>query len=176
MKTIDIPGGSASLREQEDLKVRHEQLVEGALVGAASAIIKLQSAAGDEAGVDISSINVVKLGLDRKEIAAVYELQDAKVVASLASWTLPEPIPTMDTIGDLDPALYRELTFAVRDLGTEPGVDFSGNNPTTPGFADSPTQPSDASVSVSRDEKESESTPTSPVSGESIVTGEPSPA
>ena len=170
MKTITIPGGTVSLREQSELKVRHEQLVESAVVAAAGALSKLPD---DQEQLETTDITT--MGLTRQEASALFELQDAKIVVALDSWTRSESLPTMDTIGDLEPDVYKALAEAVRDLGNDatPRVDFSPTNPRAPGFDQSPTSPSDGSAAVSRADQVSPSTGTSADTGESTDTVHP---
>ena len=43
MKTVEIPGGNAQLREKHEIKVRHRLLIEAASEGEAVALKKLTS-------------------------------------------------------------------------------------------------------------------------------------
>jgi hypothetical protein len=144
MKTVKIPGGEATLREKPDVKVRHRRLVEAAAIEAAPVLAKLP---GDEATREaMTETEVLALGVSRKEAHSLFELQDATIVALLASWTLPGDLPDMDTIGDLDPELYDALSKASGGLGADiTGETFEPPNPGSPGFDESPTVPSASS-------------------------------
>ena len=167
MKTVDIPGGKATLREEAEVKVRHKRIVEAAAVAAATALSKLP---GDRESLE--AVKLDELQLTAAEATVLFELQDATIVAALADWTLPDPIPTLDTIGDLDSELYERLAEQTRDLGTAAAtdVDFSPPDPSSPGFQASPTPPSDASVTVLRADQAPVSDETLPTSGPSTST------
>jgi len=172
MKTIEIPDGSAELREKPDIKVRHRRLIEAAGVAAMPGLAKLPSTRDE-----LENLDVAKVGsLTRTEADSLFTLQDATIIAALASWTLPKPLPTMDTVGDLDPELYDALANATRELGTSvaTGVDFDPPDPRSEGFASSPTQPSTASDGDLRANQGSESTETLPTDTPSTATVESS--
>ena len=171
MKTVEIPGGVAHLREDHEIRTRDKRLVEVAAIVAAYPIEKL--AEQMEAG----PVSVVTLRLDADEATALYKVRDAGIVASIVSWTLDDPIPTMDTIGDLDPDLYKALDEAVKALGATvaAGVDFDPPDPTSPGFAESPTVPSADSEGDSKADSESDSTQQQPSDGTSTSIAASSP-
>lgn len=148
MKTVEIPGGNAQLREKTEIKVRHRRLVESASVGAAVALSKLPS---DPAELEAATLADLRLTTD--EADGLFKLQDATIVAALDSWTLPDPIPTLTTVGDLAPDVYDALAEASRELGTAIATeDFDPPAPTDPALEESPTSPSDDSAVVLRDE------------------------
>lgn len=173
MKTVIIPGGTVHLREQADLSVRHRRLIEAAAVGAAPALIKLP----DDPEI-LESTPITELGLSRSEAEALFELQDATIIATIDSWSRAEPIPTMDTIGDLDTDTYEELAKATRGLGDiiTNEVSFEPGDPKAPGFEVRPTSPSDGSGAVLREDQASESTEAPEPTGTSTSSGLPSPA
>ena len=151
MRTITIPGGTALLREREEIKVRHRRLIEAASVAAASAVSKLPQ---DNTNLDM--VQIASLDLTAAEANSLFALQDATIIATLESWTLPDPIPTLDTIGDLDPGLYDAVAEATREEGQQIAakVDFEPADPTAPGFDATPTEPSAASDSGLRADTE----------------------
>jgi hypothetical protein len=171
MKTVEIPGGNAQLREKHEIKVRHRRLVESASVGAAVALSKLPS---DEA--ELEAATLADLGLTTDEADGLFKLQDATIVAALDSWTLPDPIPTLATVGDLDPDVYDALAEATRELGTAIATEesFDPPAPTLPGFEESPTSAFDDSVVVSKAAPERASTETPQTTTTSGATDESS--
>lgn len=140
-KIIEIPGGTAELREPSELRVRDRRLIETAALAAASVIAKLPDSSDAEA---LAKTKLSDLNLDRHEANALMELQDATIVAFVV-----EPKLTMDTIGDLTPEVYDALTQATRSLGADVarGVDFSPNPDKS-----TPTGPSSDSDGSLRDE------------------------
>ena len=172
MRTVSITGGMAHLREKEEIRVRHRRLLQAAYMGAISGFSKL------EKGSELETLNMAELGLTKGEALAMAEVQDAAIVASLAGWSLDRPIPTLDTIGDLDMAVYDELAEATKGLANEivTGTDFAPPDPSSAGFEGSPTVPSAASNSGLGAEQESSSTSAPSSSGMSTSTVEGSPA
>lgn len=155
MKTVPIPGGTADLREQNEIKVRHRRLVESASAGAAVALAKLPS---DQA--ELEAATLADLDLTEVEADNLFRLQDATIVAALDSWTLPDPIPTLATVGDLTPEVFDALAEATRDLGTviASKEDFEPTNPNSPEFKETPTPPSSDSAEPLRADPEPAST------------------
>lgn len=171
MKTVAIPGGQARFREKPEIKVRHRRMVEAAAIAAAPALSKLP---GD---VDsLETLNMSELGLSRSEAQSLYDLQETTIVASLIDWTLPEPTPDEETIGDLDPKLYDALAQATREIGVAivDEVDFEPSDPKTPGFESTPTAPSAGFAADLRADRALALTDTSPSSGPSTNSAEPS--
>jgi len=155
MQTIEIPGGTVELRGTAELKVRHRRLIEAAAIAAGAALPKLPTSLEELESLDISTLD-----LSVEETNTLFALQDATIVAAVASWTLPEPLPTLETVGDLDTDVYDALAEATRDMGaaTATGVDFEPSDPSSPGFEGTPTSPSGGSAAVSRADQESSST------------------
>jgi hypothetical protein len=171
MRTIDIPGGTATLRDIEDIRQRDKRLVLSASIAAVGALVKI----GEQEDAETS--DMTSLGLTLAEAESFADLQYAVVIAELAAWSIPEPLPTLQTIGDLKPAVYDALEEATqKDLNAILGVaDFSPSDPTKPGFSETPTLPSGDSAVVSRANKESESTDTSTSFGQSTDSDPSSP-
>ena len=101
MQTIKLNDDqSVTLRELEDLTVRHKRVVESAAIAAGTALMKLAPYEDD-----LTNVPIAELGLSEQEAQSLYHFQDATIVASLESWTLGIPLPTMETIEDLKPEL-----------------------------------------------------------------------
>lgn len=120
---VELPNGyTAYLRDPADLKERHKRLIRTAMVPLAEVfaavpeeLAKAASGTGPEAeGARAQAQRIVTRGIKtRQQAAAMNEVDDAVVVASLSRWTLPDELPTMDTIQDLDPEVYTALLKAV---------------------------------------------------------------
>lgn len=171
MKTVNIPGGTAALREKADIKVRHRQLVEAAYIPASTAMMKLPGDLKELENFDLSASDIT-----RTEAQALFDLQSATIVAALESWTLPGPIPTMDTVGDLDQDVYDALSEATASLATEVVLpdSFDPTDPSKPGFTETPTTPSGGSVVALRADQEPQSTASSINDTTSTATAAPS--
>lgn len=178
MRTVKIPGApgeaeadwsaTAELRESSEIKVRHRRLIEVAGVAAAKPMAKIQGQ--QQEGKPVQDLDMAALDLDAGEAGRVMALQDAVIAATIAAWSRPEPLPTIETVGDMDPDVYDALAQATREQGAEiaAAVDFEPN-PDRPGFEQSPTQPSASSEEPSA-EGTSESPETPPNGGESTAT------
>ena len=155
-KLITIPGGTARLREPHELRQRHRRMVELAAMAAAHVIAKLPEGADETTKLsDIPALSIA-------DAEAITNLQDVTILAVLESWSRPDPLPTLETLGDLDVDTYDALAAAAKDL-KDVRVDFSPSPE-----PDSPTQGSNDSNGRSADEM-SMSTLTSPDSTESSV-------
>lgn len=171
MRTVEIPGGTARLREKGELRVRDRRLIEAATLAASGAYSKLESSTGGMKDPD----ELLQAGISRSDWEVLKEVQDAKIVAALVDWTLPVPLPNMGTIGDLeDEEVWAALAAATK--GTDKaGADFSPSDPNDPEFKDSPTPRSDAFEGGSSADRESPSTDSKSSTGMSTDTGSPSP-
>jgi hypothetical protein len=172
MKVVEIEGGSATLRERADVKVRQRQMLEAASVVAAPAIDKIPKLPGKPGQIDWEALD--RAGLTFEEMQTLLQLQNAAIVALLASWTFPEPLPqTLDDVLDLPAERYDQLSEAVRGLGAAiitGETSFEPGDPRAPGFTETPTSPSQGSGERSRATPESASTDEQPSAGESIPT------
>lgn len=129
MREVEIPGGTAMLRDREDMKMRHRRMIEIASITASPAVAKSRVAlARDEHGdvllddkgnptIDPEKANRVEY--TPGEAAAMLEAQDAVIIASLSSWTLELPLPTLDTLGDVPLDVYDALSQATRVQGAD---------------------------------------------------------
>jgi TATA-binding protein-associated factor Taf7 len=151
-RTIDIPGGTAVLRDRQDeIRVREQRIIDTALVPALPAFSKARDRKAWETDGDV----VRSSKLTRQESVALMEFQDAQVIALLQSWSLPRELPDIDTIQDLDPLLYAALLDATRviqsttDVFKRPDVNPESLSPAE----ESPTDPSGDSDKSSREEK-----------------------
>jgi hypothetical protein len=158
--TVEIPGGTAVLREPAELKVKHRRLIETTAMAASAVIAKLPADATDQTAF-------ADLSLTRSEATALMEMQDATIVALLDSWTLPQPLPNLDTVGELDTAVYDALAQATRSLGAEvaQGVSFTPSEDPA-----SPTSGATDSDGSSKAEVAPMSTQPQPSGGESTST------
>ncbi len=170
MKTVDIPGGTAVLREKQDIKVRQRQLVEAAYIPASAAMAKLPGNIEELKDFDLS-----KSDITISEAQTLFDLQSATIVAALASWTLDAPLPTMETVGDLDQDVYDELGAATASLGNEivAPESFEPTDPRSPEFKATPTTPSSGSTVALRADQVPVSTDAPTSATQSTATAEP---
>lgn len=133
MRTVDIPGGTATFREAEELRARDSDLIEAAAYAAQPALSKMPLEAiqpvdgepeADAAGRLAEAVKDVTFSMD--EWLLITQLRRATVVATLESWTLDRPLPTMQTVGDLPRDLMAALDAAIGGVPAQ--TDFS---PTT---------------------------------------------
>jgi len=180
--TVDIPGGTAVLREASEMRGRDRNLIKAAAMAASSAIqkmgaemerLKAEGKTDEEATAGLSTVDI---SLTKEESLGLIELREATIVASLLSWSRDEPLPTSATIGDLPADLYDALDAAIGGaaLGLNAGTeDFS---PTPKMDEEVPTGSSGSSDGPSKADPESMSTPTLPTAGESTATESSTPA
>jgi hypothetical protein len=174
MRVVEIPGGTASLREAHEIRQRDRRRVVSAGLAAAGALAKITEQ--NRTRGELETLDVSALGLTFEEAEAFQLLQKATIVASVAAWSRPEPVPTWDTVEDLPANVYTALEIVTAEnVGPVlEGVSFSPPDPNSPGFEESPTPPSDGSDPVSRADQESESIPTQPTVGTSTGSDSPS--
>lgn len=179
--SFPIPGGEATFRDK--LKVRQRNLIEdaqGALMALVSKIPPeiLSAAAGDE----LPAGTVVQLTAeDGRELRRLQrEVTEARLIAYLESWTLPRPLPTMETLGDEDEDVYDALMDAVDrlELAKRPtSVDFTETpigTPRNPVESPTPGSESSATPSTAGSDPAGPSTPPSLPAGVPTSTGAPS--
>lgn len=133
MTTVQLPGGhTAELRDKVTVGGRELLREEGASV--------FQQISARWPGVkEIDQIPLTEF--DGPVLKAFHRFNRAAVVALVASWSLPTPKPTMETISDMDPDVYDVLAEAVapRALKAMFGENF---DPRTAADPSSPTVPS----------------------------------
>lgn len=170
--TVQIPGGFAVLRDKL-VRERDYRLLETAVIAAGPAMAKT---AGTE-GLTPEEAAKAVLGtpITRQDAAAMLEVRDAAIVAFLESWSLTLPLPTMDTLGDLDRevvvALGEHMKARLEQHFASMGTGFSAQPP-----GESPTGGSASSGTPSKDGQEPSPTPTLSPSGESTPTEAATPA
>jgi len=179
MRTVEVPGGQAILREQADLRGRDRRCIVAATAAAAPAIAKLPddpARADGETEADWAARREAQLAevrLTRQEAEALLDLKEAAAVALLASWTLEQPLPTLETIGDLPADLYDAL---VDSVGGAPSATLSAAFAPSPPGSDTPFGDSASSNGRSPDGPPSLPTPRRRNAGGSIATADSIPA
>lgn len=145
MSVIRIPNGTATIRDQL-VSERHFRILEVVYMTAQPAISKLQYALslfamnklGFEEGATLNKKQIATLdstitsltdeertqalgrvAFTSSEAMMMYEIQDATIVAFLEHWSRKDPLPTLDTIHNLDRETWKVLAEATRDLGTK---------------------------------------------------------
>ena len=114
MREVQIPGGTAQLRDRrEEIKVRQQRVLDLAWDPAVPVINKVVKARSEWEG-DSDKFRLTSL--TRQESVLLMDWQDAMIVAVLASWTLPDPLPDVDTVQDLDQDLYNALLEPTREI------------------------------------------------------------
>jgi hypothetical protein len=120
--TFDVPGGTATFRDPEDLTERGRRLVMTTIMPLQSLARKVpqalrEAAEGKGPAAEEAKLEIERLGREtavtRQEAAASMEIRDAVIVALLQSWTLDEPLPTIDNLLDLPGPLFRVLSKQV---------------------------------------------------------------
>lgn len=161
MMIVKIPGGEATLRDKI-VSERHHRQLERAGMKVAPVLKKLQPIVGDIEGqstaetadatdtaLALAALSDDMPTLNDTELDLLYELQDTIIILFLESWTLPKPIPTLETIQDLDRETYTALSEATKTLGAEVMTqtpDFSPTpDKTTPDGKVNPTGSSNTS-------------------------------
>jgi len=169
MRTVEIPGGTAQLRDtREEIKIRQQRILDIVILPAIPAFEKVR-AARDQFIAEGGKLDdweklagTVKLStLTRADSAAMMEYQDAQMIAVLHSWTLAQTLPTIDTIQDLDPDVYGALLTATRLLQNTTDV-FDRDNMDPSPAEESPTGGSADSEPDSKSSKSAKSKATVP--------------
>lgn len=84
--------------------------------------------------------SVQSLGLTEDQADAIFRMQEATVVAFLAGWSRPDPVPTLATIGDLPGGTFDELAELTAKRGASLVLD------TSPSLEVDPARPSGSSA------------------------------
>lgn len=106
MPTVQIPGGTAVLRDASQLKVKHRrpiQVLVGSLGPARAEQMQRVIAEDGVRGLD-------RLGLSPREYELIFLMNEATLYAVLESWTIEDPFPqSAEDIGDMRGDLYDAL-------------------------------------------------------------------
>ena len=142
MRREDLPGGQwVEVRSPEEITTRGRRGIQAIAAGMASALPKLKDATADT--------DMATLGFTEEEMDSVMRLQEATIVAFLAAWSLPDPVPTLASVGDLPATLYDALSVATAQGGAllaALSLDVSPGTGEADGVPD-PKEPSGGSVS-----------------------------
>lgn len=142
MRDVVLPtGATATFRSSNEILGRGKKVIIAAALASMGVLTQVPALQGGkredespEEFVDRLGKEVAHASLNPSNYEAIQALKEAAVVAQLASWTLPLPLPTLDTIGDLPGALYDALLGAVSEITPETiGQGFEDNSdPTSP--------------------------------------------
>lgn len=122
MPTVNIPGGTATLREPEQLKVKHRrpiQILVGSLGQARAEELQRTIAEGGIRALDT-------LGLTEHEYELIFRMNEATLFAFLESWTIDDPLPlSADDVGDMRGDVYDALMIEAAKVRTVPDDRFT---------------------------------------------------
>jgi hypothetical protein len=148
------------------MTMRHKRVIRSAGLAALAALKKVESKLPKDLPTDpkerlaiVSKLDMFELGLNYEEAETFQQMQAANIVAFVADWSFKEPVPTMDTVWDMDEDRYDFIAKVTSDLNngvTE--VDFSPNPDDVPG---NPTGRGGGSNGHSSAKPDSPSTPPS---------------
>lgn len=158
MRTINIPGGTAKIKDRKDLRGRDSKLIKASALAAQNVLAKIPEEARPKPKEDekVAAERMNKyltehpIQMTPAEGMQLLDLKEAVMVAYLAEWSLDLPLPTLETIGDLPDDIYQALDDATGGEVINAAV-ASANfdvNPDT----NSPTGPSSSSDSTLRAE------------------------
>lgn len=158
MRTIEIPGGIARIKDGEDLRGRDTKLIKAAAIAAQNVLLKIPEEARPKPGEsrEEAANRMQKyllenpMDLTAAEAMLMLNMKEAVMVAYLASWSLELPLPTLETIGDLPAPIYQALDDATG--GDVVNAAVSNVNFDVNPDKNSPTGPSGSSDSTSRAE------------------------
>ncbi len=110
MDRITLPGGGwADLHDKPS--VRGRRGIQAISIGLGKPLIDRLK------GVDPTT-DLSELGLTEAQADGMIRLGEATVVAFLAAWSLDAPLPTLSTIGDVDPDVFDALAGATAARGS----------------------------------------------------------
>ena len=117
---IEIPGGKATLRDTLTIRERRE----------------IQRIALDAMGL-ANQLSGTSVALQPKDAELLMTTQDkmadATLIAYLKEWTLKSPLPTLETITEMDGDVYDAITAAIEKNSALAGVDTSpAKDPASP--------------------------------------------
>jgi hypothetical protein len=148
MRRVELPNGQwAMVRSPEEITTRGRRGIQAIAAGMTSALPKLKDATAET--------DMATLGFTEEEMDAVMRLQEATVVAFLAAWSLPDPVPTLASVGDLPATLYDALSVATAKDGADVAALSLDVSPGTTDGVPDPKEPSGASVSSDGPSKDS---------------------
>lgn len=155
-RRIDLPGGGwAEIREPSELRIRHRRIITAASMAAGSALAKVPDPPTHPDPKKAESLRAEwskqtrldQLGLSFEEAEAMLGIQEATVVAFLAAWSFGAELPTMATVGDMDPAVFDAISEATAADGAEVAKESGAFGPDGVTDPDSPTGASAGSAS-----------------------------
>ena len=110
MRRIDLPGGHwADLREPGEITARARRNLIVASAKLKPSVGKFKDAT--------PQTDLMDLDLTDDETDLVFYLQDLTIVTFLAAWSLDEPLPTVDTVGDIHADIHDALSQATGNSG-----------------------------------------------------------
>jgi hypothetical protein len=181
MREVDIPGGTALLKERNDLTGDDEALIQAAFTAASSAMAKIagrvsptqEDGESDESFAARVRADYEALALTFEETMAMQNLRKASAFGTLHSWTLSRPLPrTFADFGKLPRDIYGALVEAAggeaMSAAMPENFEPQGNdkeNATPTGGSSSSTSPSE--VQAQSPSPLTSPADTSPISGES---------
>ena len=141
MKTIEVPGGTITIRERADLRVKDKRLLLSKIANVGPVLKDLPF--DDDGNLDEAKATEKGL-LTEAVINGFYELAEVAIAARVVSWSLPAPVPsTVAEVEELPADIYEAVQGAVldgiQDMLSE--LSFEPSNPTAPGFSETPTRP-----------------------------------
>jgi len=115
MRRIDLPeGGWAEIRAPEDIKsVRLRRMMRSAATAVTPAMRKMPGDLPTDPE-ELELVDMGAIGLSYEEAEAMQRLQEITVVVFLVRWSRKEPLPTVDTIGNMDDDLFQALAKATQ--------------------------------------------------------------
>jgi hypothetical protein len=170
MRTVKLEGGSVTLRERQDVRVRQRQMLEAASVVAAPAIQKIPRAKDNPSEVDWEQLD--KAGLSYDEMQTLLQLQNVAIVALIVAWTFDEPVPaSIDDVLEMPADRYEQLSQAVRETGAGIVAGETNFEPSDPKAPDFPDRPIPGSEGSELDSKETPGLQSEPATVMSYVSG-----
>lgn len=158
MRTIEIPGGIAKIKDRSELRGRDSKLIKAAALAAQDVLARVPDEARPKPGESEKDAakrmdeylrkHPIKMTAD--EGMRLLDMKEAVMVSYLASWTLDLELPTIETIGDLPDDVYQALDAATGGEVINTAVS-SANFDVNPDPS-SPTGPSSSSSSSLRAE------------------------
>jgi len=99
MHRVTLPDNQwADIRDPEEITVRGKRTITAISVGIADLLETLDPS-------DLS-------GVSEQDMDAMMRLSEAGIVAMLAGWSYPDPLPTIDTVGDMPSSRFEALEVA----------------------------------------------------------------